>query len=313
MSIRLSHSTLDILGQCERKFQIERLLSASREGSNVHFEYGSAFGVGVASFLVDQDPDKALYCAWMEYDDAFQTDKKSTASMLYSVERAFPMIENILQEYEIVFFRDHKGQKRPATELSFRIIIDEEYYYVGYIDAILRNKYTNKCIVLEVKTTGLNLTDLSPLYRHSGQAIGYSIVLDQIVGRDQSEYGVLYLVDQIKSAFEHQIKPLLFNKNILDRLNWFMFLGLEISRISKMREINVFPRRYTGCLKFNKACYHFGTCHLHSFDIPRVEEEDTKEYAFTYLLDDILADHLERVKTFVPSEPEALPPSILEI
>lgn len=60
MPVRLSHSTLELLHSCERKYQLEKLLAGSQRRDSEHLSFGHGFGAGVASYLIDQDKDKAF-------------------------------------------------------------------------------------------------------------------------------------------------------------------------------------------------------------------------------------------------------------
>jgi len=297
MPQRLSFSTLDLLQSCERLYQLERLLEGERREESDHLVFGKAYGLGVAVYLETQDPDQALYQAYLAYVPMIDSEKKCVWRCMQALIKSFPALDNLLEEYELVSF-----QSRPACELSFRLDIDPDYYYVGYIDAVLKHRYTKQYVVFECKTTGLLLNDLSPLYKHSGQALGYSIVLDQIVGEDISSYGVLYFVCQLGKDFSTiNVHVLPFNKTLLDRLNWFIVLGLDVQRLHQMHNLSVYPRRYTACLKYNRACRHFGTCHLHSLDRPKQEEPDEIEYQFIYQLDQVVESHLKRIAA-MPAE-----------
>lgn len=288
---RLSFSTFDLIHSCERLYQLEKLLEGGSREESEHLSFGTAFGAAIAEYLYSQDADKAIWQLFLAYTPLVESDKKNLPRCVQAFLACQSALDNLLEEYELVQF-----QGRPATELSFRLNIDEDYYYVGYIDAVLRNRYTGKYVVFECKTTGMGLLDLSPLYKHSGQALGYSIVLDKIVGQELSSYGVLYFVCQLGKDFA-TIKPhiLPFHKTLLDRLNWFIVLGLDVQHLHQMQNLQIYPRRYTSCLKFNKPCRHFGTCHMHSFDKPKEQEPDTIEYQFVYDLNSVVEDHLRRL------------------
>jgi len=289
--LRLSHSTLETLHTCERKLQLDKLLVTEIEREETeHTAFGKAFGAGVATYLVTQDANRAMFELWLAYMPEIETDKKSMARCVAALEVAIPRLDTILMDYEIVSF-----QGKPAVELSFRIDITDAYYFVGYIDAVLRNRYTGKHVVFEVKTTGLQLLDLSPLYQNSGQALGYSIALDRIVGRKLSSYGVLYFVAQLPRDFVPKIQIFEWDKTLSDRLNWFISLGLDVKHLTEMAELGVYPKRGSSCLQFNKPCKYFGVCALHSMDVPKEIEEDVIDYQFVYNLDDLVQDHLERI------------------
>lgn len=293
MPQRLSYSTLMLLNSCERKFQLERLLVNDRpREESEHLSFGSGFGAGIAKYLETQNKEESLFAAWLAYYPQIETDKKNQVRMVIALQKAFIVLDSLLQDYELVFF-----EGKPACELSFRLDIDADFYYVGYVDAVLKNVWTGKYVVFEVKTTGLLLKDLTPAYKHSGQALGYSIILDRIVGASQSSYDVLYFVAQTgKEQTDITLHVLPFPKTLLDRLNWFITLGLDVKHLHEMEDLQIYPRRGSACLAYNRPCKHFGTCHLHSLDKLKPEEEDPVEYQFTYDLEEIMQEHLLRIQ-----------------
>lgn len=300
--LRLSYSSLELLNTCERKFQLVKLLQSPEQDDSEHFSFGHAFGAGVASYAADQDADKALYKAWLAYWPQIETDKKFQTQCFALLMRAFNKLDTLLQDYDTVF---HNG--KVAAELAFRMDIGEKYYFVGHIDLVLRHKYTGIYTVLEVKSTGLQISDLSANYANSGQAIGYSIALDEITGQKHDRFEVLYLVGQIgRNPFDAEIKVIPFRKTLVDRLNWFVSLGMDVERLERMKELGVYPKRGGSCLTFNRPCKFFQTCGLSSLDFPKVHEEDTTHYDFTFDMNALVDDHLERVKTFIDDTPVAL-------
>jgi len=291
--IRLSHSALKTFLTCERKFQLERLLEgdSTREESS-HLVYGKAYGVFVSTYLLTQDITASLYKAWLEYWPIMEDDSKTEETLVIACLASVPNLELLLQDYEVSTFNF-----KPAVELSFRLDIDENCYFVGYVDVVLRNKLTGKMAILEVKTTGLSLFDLSPVFANSGQALGYSIILDQIVGEDQSEYEVIYLIAQLnkKTFGSVKVQLLTFQKTLADRFNWFISLSLDVERLGKMIEAQVFPLRGESCLQFMRPCQHFNTCQLHNLDRPRELSKDEIDYQFTFQLEEVINNHIERI------------------
>ena len=292
--IRLSHSALDVLHVCERKFQLDRLLvselSEREEWPSTVF--GRAYGEGVASYMTHQDADLALYKTFLAYWPVLEEERKTQEICMSLVLSSIPHLDNLLMDWEVATFNG-----KPAIELSFRLNIDSRFYFVGYIDLVLRNKWTGVHGIMEVKHTGLNIFDLSPLYQNSGQALGYSIVLDKIVGEAQSNYEVLYFAGQLGAGngFSPKIHTMIYPKTLQDRLNWFITLGMDVERLHMMLDNNVFPLRGASCLQYMKPCKHLGTCNLHGLDTYKEEIEDTIVYDFNYQLDEVIQDHLIRI------------------
>lgn len=291
--IRLSHSTLELFDRCERLFQLDKLLvTDSVRDESADLSLGTAFGVGVADYLVDQNPEQALYRAWLAYWPEIETDKKSIPHLTALLNKSFPYLDTMLRDYEVLHFNG-----KPAVELSFRVNINSHYYYVGYMDVVLRNRHDGTAVVVDAKSTALQLLDLSPVYQNSGQGLSYSIVLDRIMGEKLSNYAVGYFVGQLGKDFKIEIKPLIFSKTLLDRLNWFIQLGMDIKRLEFAEEMGFYPRRGGACLKYNRPCKHFGTCTLSAMDIPRNREVDNIEYDFVFDLEELIDDHIARINT----------------
>lgn len=289
--VRLSNSTMDVINKCERFFQIEKLLDGTPiRDETEHTIFGSAYGIGAASYLEYQDRDRALYETWMAYYPVLESEKKSEMGCLNALVSAFDRLDEVLEEYELVFF-----EGKPATELSFCILTGSKYYFVGYIDAVLRHKFSGKYLVIDFKTTGLNLTDLTPLYKNSAQLIGYSIILDAIVGEDYAEYEVGYEVMRIGKKLLSTPDSYYFKKTLSDRLDWFLALSMDIERLSRMEELEFYPKRGTSCLSFNRPCKYLDICGLSTINIPKPDEQDEKEYQFYFNLDSLIETHINRI------------------
>lgn len=290
--IRLSHSSLETLHTCERKWQLEKLLvDPSVREETEHTVYGRALGAGIATYMVTQDTDAAIYQLWLTYWPELESEKKSIPMCVAALMASFTKLDTLLMEYEVATFNG-----KPAVELSYRLDIDDEYYFVGHIDVVLRNRSTGVYSVWDAKSTGLNLFDLSPLYQNSGQVLGYSVALDRIVGEQLSSYGVGFISSQVDAKkLAAKTHVFYWEKSILDRLQWFMTLGLDVKKLRTMAEMNYYPKRGHSCLQYNRPCRYFGICHLHAADVLREREPDLIEYDFVYKLDDLIEDHLKRI------------------
>lgn len=289
--VRLSHSTMELINTCERKFQMEKLLESGKErDSSADTIFGSAYGVGIQDYFVNGDREQALYKTWLAYYPQLETDKKNQAKCINAVECSFNAVDNILEEYEVVYY-----EGKAAEEVSFCLLTDLPYYFVGYLDLVLKNKWTGKYIALDVKTTGLELANLDPIYKNSAQLIGYSIVVDAVAGEEQAEYDVMYFVCQTGRGYTPSVTILKYTKTLLDRLNWFLSLALDMERLERMKSLNIYPMRGSQCNTWGRACKFFGVCQMHSADYPKLAEEDINEYQFVYNLQDLIDNHVERI------------------
>lgn len=292
--IRLSHSTLDTLYKCERKFEIDKLLTiGAEEEDSVHFSFGHAYGTFVATYLLTQSYNVALLEGWLAYWPIIETDKKNEATFIELAERSLPVLDELLLSWEVASFANGE----PAIELSFRIDVDSVFYYVGYMDVVLKHKSTGHYAVLDAKTTGLQLTDIEPLYKFSGQTIGYSIALDAIAGAELSEYQTMYCVGRIgRDPWGEGTRCELheFDKRIVDRLHWFIGLMQDCQRMHLAMQLGHFQKRHNGCIVFNKTCRHYGVCHMTGSDKVRKFEKDEIEYQFRFKLEDVVQDLIVR-------------------
>lgn len=300
MDIRLSYSAIDTLLTCERMFQLDRLLvGAPTKQDYPATVFGKAFGEGVSTYLLTQDIDKAIYAAWKAYYPILEDDKRTEEILINLLIVAKPRLDDLLMDWEVAVF-----DGKPSVELSFRLnnLVESpnhNIYFVGYVDVVLKNRWTGRYAILENKTTGMNLFDLDPLYKNSGQALGYSIVLDKIAGVNNSEYDVLYLVGQLNSKTSGGFSPTVhvksFPKTLQDRLNWFIALSMDAGRLVQMLDFNVFPMRGGSCLQYMRPCKHFGTCSMQGLDEYKEIEEDTIDYQFVYDLGELVDSHIERM------------------
>lgn len=292
--LRLSHSSLGILHDCERKFQLEkRLAGPISEQPNPVFSRGHSYGAGTQYYLLTGDMDYAIYKAWEAYwPEVEDAPKISQARTINNLLRSKEKMDWIREHYEVAMF-----DGKPAIELGFRLNVNEHYYFVGFIDAVLRHKKTGIYGPVDMKTTHSQLHDLRPMFKNSGQVLGYSIVVDQIAGEEQSQYDCLYLVCQEpKTGYDPEVHWFDFRKSLVDRLSWFMTLGMDIEKLAWMEKAGFYPMRGDSCLAFNRPCKYFGTCGMTSFDKPKEEEPDTNEYQFVFDLQTVIANHLERVR-----------------
>lgn len=301
MLLRTSYSSLGTLHSCERKFELTKLVKSDLNREDApHFSHGHAFGAGVAWYLLTGDKDRAIYECWKAYwPDLREDNVYSPYHSIAILEGAWRHLDKLKLDWEVAYFNG-----KPAIELKCRINISPEHYHVGHLDVVLKNKKTGMYAVLDQKTTGSRLLDITPMYKNNDQLVGYSIMLDAIVGPELTSFYIMYFVAQQrdKKLVDTEYHPLAYKKTIKDRLNWFITLGMDINHIKEMREMKYFPMRGNHCLAFNKTCSFFGTCQLRKTDEPLAEFKDEVKYDFEFFLDDIVQDHVDRVKKMLEEQ-----------
>lgn len=301
--IRLSHSTNSLMRACERKFQKTKILvsRAPREETPAT-TFGKAYGAAAQHYMVLRTEgesaqtaiDSAIYECFLNYAPILEDNRRFLERAIHAIQLAQPFHERMLMEWEIAEFNG-----RPATELSFRLNINKRYYFVGYLDLVLRNRKTRRYAPTDYKSTVLNGEDLSPYFKFSDQVLGYSIILDAIVGAQLSEFDCNYWVCQLANTgkatmWDINFQDYSFAKNLKDRFEWFLKLYMDVNYLETLEQLSVYPRR-NSCKSYGTVCRFFGECQFTETDRVAAYEPDTTEYDFTFDLNTLFADHQQRL------------------
>jgi len=293
---QLSYSSLSTLHSCPRKFQLYRLRTTHRseesERSNITFAFGHVVGEAIQFALEgksEQEIILRMFAGW--HADLFAHDPKGKKSFWLAVMALQKFLslreQGFLNEYDLVYYNG-----KPACELSFAISFPEGFRMRGFVDAVLRHRESGEILVLECKTTGL--TTLNPAtYQNSSQAIGYSVVLDNIFP-ELSSYKVLYLVYQTGNQ---EFTPIPFLKTYLQRAIWIRELLLDIESIKMYEAAELYPMRGESCFSFFRPCEYLQSCTLSTGFLTKPctpEEEDKTEYQIQLTLSDLLESQLNK-------------------
>lgn len=303
--IRLSHSTRQLIHGCERKFQKLRLLHNPTERENTPATvFGKSFGAAAQKYFIlrtagihaQQALDESLVELFLTYTPVEEDDRRFMERALGIFNNAQKFLESKLREYRIAIFNN-----KPASELSFRLDIDDTFYLVGYIDLVLQNISTGRYGVTDVKTTSVWRNDLDPYYKNSDQVLGYTIALDAISGASLAEFDTNYWAVQLanseKDFYVANIHDLPYKKTLKDRMEWFVGLKMDIEHLNICMTNDVWPRRGDHCMAYNKPCEFFNECQFTAGDRLRPVEKFTDDivYDFQFNLDDIIVDHIARL------------------
>lgn len=261
----LSHSSRCTLNKCPRKYQLYRLGSQEIDPEDdlassyqeLTFNYGTVVGLGIQSILLGKRADDILIECMLEWkvDILLRNNKqhKSFWEAILAIQKFEAIVDQgYLQEYEIVYY-----EGKPAVELSFCITLPNGFKYRGYIDGVLRHKVTGAIVVLEDKTTSYK--NINPAqYKNSGQALGYSVMLDHIFP-SVSSYTVLYLV---YSTPRYEFEELPFEKSSMSRALWLTELLMDTKKIEMYEAYGVYPMNGDFCYDFYRECEYLGLCTL---------------------------------------------------
>lgn len=272
----ISYSILSGLHSCPRRFILEKLAANSlpaedgeEDGhTNIDFVFGHSVGAGVQAFLAFNSVESALYAAYLSWrgkwdlgrEDYNKRKNKTIERACIAVEAFAYFSSSALGEWEL--FRT--SEDTPAIELSFALDFGKSVYF-GHIDLILRNRRTGRIAIGEIKTSGYSNPD-EALYRNSGQALGYSLVLDKIVG-EEADYDVHYFV---YSATKEEWNYLPFTKSVSQKLEWVQDRLIDVGHMQQYYALQHFPKNGANCMQFNRRCAFFGQCEL--VDKRKIEE-----------------------------------------
>jgi len=283
----LSHSSRTLLHKCPRKYQLYRLSSIDSEEEDleqgVTFAYGTTVGVAVQSILEEKTEDQVVLDMFLAWDvdllDSNPRQKKSFWEAMFAAQKFVQLrADGYLDEYELVYY-----EGKPAVELSFKVLLPDGYSYRGFVDAVLRHKTTGAIVVLECKTSSGQPNPAH--YKNSGQAIGYSVVLD-ILFPSLSSYTVVYLVYYTKAR---DYKEFHFEKSLLQRALWLQDLLIDSKHIEVYEAFGSYPMHGESCFDFFRPCDYLGLCTLSTENLVKpltqavldsIEEKEAK-YMFT--------------------------------
>lgn len=302
---QLSHSSLSTLHGCPRKYQLYKLAPQSGVETNsggdgdIHLDYGKVAGAAVQDYLVYGDINKAYMIAFMGWkkmidDEDGEKAKKTFWHVLYAIDKFVLFRKTVLAHYDVAILND-----RPAIELGFSIDCGEGFFYRGFVDAVLINKVKNKLIPFECKTTK-SYTVNEASFKNSGQALGYSVVLDIVAPMlgmaVENSYEVLY---PVYKTLPFEWEPLFFTKNNTQRAVWIKNLLLEKKRVIDYATDGHFPMYGEHCFSFFRQCPYFGTCEMKTEFLvgkdPEVRVEKESKYDFHFKLTDIIDNQLAKV------------------
>jgi len=301
----ISNSILGGLHACPRRLLLEKIEANKAahlqlpESPNIDFVFGHSVGAGVQALFAFERLDYALYAAFLSWragwdfgrEDYLRRKNKTIEKAVLAVESFSYFRNSNLDEWEIYTTATGK----PAVEISFCIDLGKTKYY-GHIDLILRNKRTGRIAVGEIKTSGYSNPDEAS-YRNSGQALGYSLILDSIVGVD-ADYDVIYMTYS-STGQEWHLMP--FAKSTHMKLEWLQDRLIDSGHLQQYFQLQHFPKNGASCLQFNRRCQFYGTCDLvnkEALNALPIMDDPRKEYLVDYYYD--VAELIERQKGTAP-------------
>lgn len=301
--LQMSHSSDVLLHACPRRYELYKLSPRADEEENVDTIFGHAVGFGVQRYFETNDRDRSIlatYLSWSaSFDDTQDRNPKKTLWHAINAVDTFRGVRNTyFGQYELAYF-----DGKPATELGFSIDLGDGCFYRGFLDVLLRHRLSGEFGVEENKTTKFRTINEAQ-YRNSGQALGYSIIIDAVAAKLGISISEAYKVHYAiwKSAGgdtgrgEWEMMP--FEKNHTSRALWIKNLLIDKAHIMEYASDGYFPMHGESCYGFFRVCPYFGICEMSNRalvgeTVPVKYEPDDK-YQFKFKLEDVIAAQLAR-------------------
>lgn len=298
---QLSHSSDVTLHRCPRKYELYKLTpsvrSADGEGDE-HLDFGSIVGIGVQDILINNSLNQAYMTMFKNWKNVLDSEdgaksRKTFWHALFAIDKFYLAKKTFLSQYELAYI-----EGKPTVELGFSIDLGDGFFYRGFIDGVLVNHMRQEIVVLENKTTKSSVVN-EAVYKHSGQGLGYSIVLDVIADllmiALKSSYKVIYLVYKTFACEWEQIN---FIKNHTERALWMKNILIDKKHIIQYATDGHFPMHGESCYDFFRQCPFFDTCTLNNRFIvgeyEKIEErkEPPEKYQFHFKLEELIESQL---------------------
>ena len=263
----LSYSSTLTLHSCPRKYQLNKLRAEKATASDeqgITFAFGHIIGEGIQLALAGVSAKEILWKLFLMWDVPITArddrGSKSFAEGILAIRKFIELRKaGFLSDLELVYTESIASDgtliKTPATELGFSVEVFDGFHYRGFVDAVLRNKVTGEIIVLECKSTKNSVSNPAQ-FKNSGQALGYSIVLDALFP-GLSSYSVLYLV---YSTATQAYTAMPFPKSFESRAEWIRALVFDVEDVVRYEEAGVYPRRGESCFTFFRECEYLSSC-----------------------------------------------------
>ncbi len=268
-TLEISHSSRGSLRSCPRKFEFRKMYKSSRREETQATGSGKALHTAFQNYFVNRDENAGLLDLVLEYPIRFQKSAMDANSLEGCIATYLKCIESeIFDEWEIAYVVKPDGEKVPAVEVPFSLNLQVDFFgngtlvtvkYIGYIDLILYNRYTDQYAVVDIKTTTKD-SDFATEYTFHEQCLPYGLVLQVLLGLDYERgFEVGYWITKINALDPWDQMPT-FMKDGTMVAEWLRGYLLDIAAIQEFHKLGFFPRNGGACYNWNRRCSFFDLC-----------------------------------------------------
>lgn len=268
-TLRLSHSTMNLFHNCERKFEFLKVYQGGEREESLATGTGHALHAGFQDWVTHGDAIRAHWAMMKEYPYAYEHTNKQG---LRCLESCYATLEALVHSYgntsyEIASLAIPGMQNViPCVEVPFQLNIKgieiegfQRVIYVGKMDLILWDRQQGKFVVVDIKTHRQSEGDMSANYVFDTQCIPYSIVLEHVLGHEIDSFDVNYMSAYIDLE-KPNVKPYQYTKTKQDVNDWARGLLLDLKNLQTMAANDWYPRRPTNCFTWRRPCPFIDVC-----------------------------------------------------
>ena len=273
--IRLSHSSMGQFKSCPRKWEFSKMYACPVRTSSLATMSGSVVHIGFQDYMTNGDLEQAIWKMMMAYDWVNAPAPLHTSS----IETCVGVLQKLVEHYdsacyELVWIQSPSGEDIPAVEVPFQINFNigvnlpskdgketkfVPFTYIGYIDAIVKNKNTGEIIVEDIKTTRTEPSDIAAMYKHSEQCVPYAIAINKVLGEPISALHVSYIIGCM-SVDSPQVLRMDYYKTSEDVEDWARSMLVYLNNLKLFIENQWFPRDGGSCVAYGNRCAFFEEC-----------------------------------------------------
>lgn len=274
----LEHSTWDILDSskikcymtCPRKYFYKYILGWTPQGANIHLIFGEGWHRAMEIILRQGYTAEAVEKGYQElkaYYDKYFSRENYEAYYPKEPNRALEALSRYIGEF------DDSHWELQQTEIAGQVPITNDKFLHFRMDAIVRDKKTNKYILIDHKTTGRGGKTWRMKWRNSFQIKLYMHALYSLYDQEQVDKAIINgaIIRKKSMDFDRvivRLTPRIMEEWMDDAQYWAQMIDAETEGFrSDLRQGNPeeqntlhwFRQNPTSCMKYGK-CPFFDFC-----------------------------------------------------
>lgn len=277
-NLLLSYSSMNTLVSCPRKFEMYKFYQQpKRRFESIAMSAGQALHAGYQHYMIHRNPNQAMFELALNYPVEHCWDWSDDRSLEACLSTLEAMIESgCINSYDLLDIKCLDGITRPAIEVPFELVLEgvtlpdgRGISIIGYIDALVRQRFTGENHSLDIKTHRSNLFDRSPVYKFDTQQVGYGIILEHVLAHAIESFNVLYF-DCYLDLLAPRVEMYEYKKTAEDIQKWMMTKIMQIKNLVTYANIGFFPRSDNGCLSYMRPCHRLDICQIEDRELLQI-------------------------------------------